>query len=119
MLEVRDLALSLPDLTRKPAFGPPPLVDILKDINLDLGPGETLGLVGESGSGKTSLGRAIIRLYRPTSGTIAFEGRDITSLEETALRPLRPRFQMIFQNPQSSLNPRQRIADILSQPLIA
>jgi peptide/nickel transport system ATP-binding protein len=119
MLEVRNLALSLPDFNRKPAFGPPPLVNILKGINLDLGSGETLGLVDESGSGKTSLGRTIVRLYKPTAGSIGFDGKDITNLEEAALRPLRPRFQMIFQDPQSSLNPRQRIADILSQPLFA
>jgi len=119
MLELNGVELSLPDLSRKPPFGKAPSVDILKDIDVTLAPGEALGLVGESGSGKTSLGRTIVRLYKPTAGTIRFEGRDITTLEEPALRPLRPRFQMIFQDPQSSLNPRQRVADIIAQPLLA
>jgi len=119
MLELRDVALSLPDLNRKPPFGKAPMVDILRNINVDLAPGEALGLVGESGSGKTSLGRTIVRLYKPSAGEIRFEGKDIAQLEEPALRPLRPRFQMIFQDPQSSLNPRQRIADIIAQPLLA
>jgi len=119
MLELKGVDLSLSDLSRKPPFGPAPTVDILKDINVTLAPGEALGLVGESGSGKTSLGRTIVRLYKPSAGEIRFEGREIAQLEEPALRPLRPRFQMIFQDPQSSLNPRQRVADIIAQPLLA
>ena len=119
MLELKGVDLSLPDLGRKPPFGPPPMIDILRNIDVTLAPGEALGLVGESGSGKTSLGRTIVRLYKPTAGAIRFEGRDIAGLEEDELRPLRPRFQMIFQDPQSSLNPRQRIADIITQPLVA
>jgi ABC-type oligopeptide transport system ATPase subunit/NAD(P)-dependent dehydrogenase (short-subunit alcohol dehydrogenase family) len=119
MLEARGLELSLPDFSRKPPFGKPPKVDILKGIDLALAPGEAVGLVGESGSGKTSFGRTLVRLYEPTGGTIRFEGRDLTHLNEAAIRPLRPRFQMIFQDPQSSLNPRHRVGDIVAEPLIA
>ncbi len=119
MLEVTDLRLSLPDLGAKSAFGPAPTVDILKGLSLSLAPGESLGVVGESGSGKTSLGRTLMRLYRPTGGRIVFEGRDITDLPERDLRPLRTRIQMVVQDPQSSLNPRRRVGDIVAQPLHA
>ncbi len=118
LLEVSNLRLSLPDRGAKRPFGAPPLVDILKDVDLELEPGESLGIVGESGSGKTSLGRTLLRLYRPTGGSIRFEGQDITSMSERDLRPLRADMQMIFQNPQSSLNARRRIGAILAQPLL-
>ena len=117
LLEAAGLRLSLPDFSRKPPFGPAPPVDILHGIDLALAPGDTLGVVGESGSGKTSLGRTLVRLYRPTAGRLSFDGRDITDLPEDRLRPLRAQFQMIFQDPQSSLNPRRRVADIVAQPL--
>ena len=119
LLRAENLRLSLPDFGRKPAFGPPPRVDVLNGIDLTLDPGEALGIVGESGSGKTSLGRSLVRLYEPTGGRIDFEDQDITHLGEHALRPLRARIQMIFQDPQSSLNPRQKVADIIAQPLRA
>ena len=117
LLEAAGLRLSLPDYSRKPPFGPAPPVDILHDIGLTLAPGDALGIVGESGSGKTSLGRTLVRLYRPTAGRLLFEGQDITALPEDRLRPLRARFQMIFQDPQSSLNPRRRVAEIVARPL--
>ncbi len=117
MLEAENLRLSLPDYSRKPLFGPPPMVDILKGVDVSVFPGEALGIVGESGSGKTTLGRTLVRLYRPTGGRIKLGERDITNLDEPALRPLRPRFQMIFQDPQSSLNPRRTIREIVAQPL--
>ena len=117
LLEAAGLRLSLPDYSRKPPFGAAPTVDILHGIDLALAPGDTLGIVGESGSGKTSLGRTLVRLYRPTAGRLLFDGQDITDLPEDRLRPLRARFQMIFQDPQSSLNPRRRVADIVAQPL--
>ncbi|MGF1625489.1 MAG: ATP-binding cassette domain-containing protein, partial [Alphaproteobacteria bacterium] len=95
------------------------MVEILKDISLTLHRGGALGLVGESGSGKTSLGRTLMRLYRPTAGRIRFDGIDITDLPEGALRPLRARMQLVFQDPLSALNPRQRIGTIVTRPLAA
>ncbi len=122
MIRAEGLGLALPDRGRRAGgfgFGRPPLLTILDGIDLQVGPGESVGLVGESGSGKTSLGRTLLRLYRPTAGRLTFEGRDITALDEPALRPLRADMQFIFQDPQSSLNPRARIGDILAQPLRA
>jgi peptide/nickel transport system ATP-binding protein len=87
------------------------------DITLTIERGETIGLVGESGSGKSTAGRAILRLYEPTEGRIVFDGIDITHLKERALRPLRRRMQMVFQDPYASLNPRHSIGRIVGEPL--
>lgn len=92
---------------------------VLKEVSFDLQPGQSLGIVGESGSGKTTLGRAMLRLIKLTSGQLVFEETDISSHTQTALRPLRQHMQMIFQDPQSSLNPRRRIKHIVTQPLKA
>lgn len=117
MYEIRDLHLSLPDMTRKPLFGSAPPIHILKGLSFDVPKGAVVGIVGGSGSGKSTLGRAMLRLIEPTGGTIRFEGTDITHLSQEALRPLRRRFQMIFQDSMSSLNPRRRVGGIIAGPL--
>ncbi len=117
MYEVRDLQLSLPDMVRKPLLGPAPKIDILKGISFDLPKKSVLGIVGGSGSGKSTLGRTMVRLLEPSAGHIKFDGQDVSHMGEEKLRPLRRRFQMIFQDPMSSLNPRQRIGRIIAAPL--
>lgn len=117
LYRIEDLHLSLPDLNRKPVFGPAPRIGILKGITFSLRRGEVLGIVGGSGSGKSTLGRAMVRLLEPTGGRVVFDGADITHLDEAGLRPLRRRFQMIFQDPMSSLNPRHRVGQIIAAPL--
>ena len=93
-------------------------VKAVDDISFDIPNGKTLGLVGESGCGKTTAGRTILRLIDPTSGTIKFEGNDITKLTQKNLRPLRKNFQIIFQDPYSSLNPRMTVRSILAEALL-
>src|SRR6266581_192403 len=87
-------------------------------VSLDIIKGETLGLVGESGSGKSTLGRLIIRLEDPTAGSVRFDGEDLASLSQRELRARRKNFQMVFQDPYSSLNPRMRIGQMLSEVLL-
>ena len=86
-------------------------------VSLAINRGETLGLVGESGCGKSTVGRTILRLYDPTAGRITFDGQDITTVKGSALRSVRRRMQMIFQDPYASLNPRMTAAGIVSEPL--
>jgi peptide/nickel transport system ATP-binding protein len=117
LYSVRDLRLSLPDMTRRPLFGPAPRIEILHGLDFDIARGEVLGIVGGSGSGKSTLGRALVRLLEPTGGRITFDGADITHRSEAAMRPLRRRMQMIFQDPMSSLNPRRRAGAIVAAPL--
>lgn len=114
---VRDLRLSFPDLTNKPLLSRAPRLEVLKGLSFDIPRGAVLGIVGGSGSGKSTLGRCLLRLLEPDAGTITFDGRDITHATEEQLRPTRRRFQMIFQDPMSSLNPRHRVRRIIASPL--
>ncbi len=93
-------------------------VAAINGISFAIARGETLGLVGESGSGKTTVGRCLLRLIDPTEGQIRFDGIELTELSKRELRALRPRFQIVFQDPSGSLNPRRTVRQIIEEPLI-
>jgi peptide/nickel transport system ATP-binding protein len=120
LLEVRDLVKHFPlrpsllDVARR---RPPAAVRAVDGVSFTLDRGRTLGLVGESGCGKSTTGRAIMQLPRPTSGSVRFDGVELTRLHGDALRRTRPQLQMIFQDPISSLNPRRKVGDIVSEGL--
>ena len=116
LLEVQNLKVQFPAQQR--LFGRvKEFVRAVDDVSLSIAPGETVGLVGESGCGKTTLGRAVVKLIQPTAGRIVFEGEDIAGLNGAALRARRRRFQMIFQDPFGSLNPRLTVADTIGEAL--
>jgi len=100
-------------------FGRRRIVPAVNGVSFDLSPGRSLGVVGESGSGKSSLGRLLIKLLDSDSGSILFEGRDVARLSEAEFRPVRPKIQMIFQDPFASLNPRSTVGQILTVGPIA
>jgi oligopeptide transport system ATP-binding protein len=116
LLEVRNLVKHFP-VGGGLFGGAPGLVRAVDGVSFQIRRGETLGLVGESGCGKTTTGRCILQLERPTSGQVIFEGRDLTTLSEEELRPVRKRMQVIFQDPYSSLNPRMTVGQIIAEPL--
>lgn len=92
-------------------------IKAVDDVSFNIIKGETLGLVGESGCGKTTVGRTILRLLEPTSGSIIYDGKDISEYSRRQLRPLRPKMQIIFQDPYSSLNPRMTVGSMLSEAI--
>jgi len=117
ILDIRDLKMYFPvtrGLLRKKVAE----VKAVDGVTFLLRKGETLGLVGESGCGKTTVGRCIIRLYQPTGGQILFEGEDVTTLPEEKIRNIRNKVALIFQDPYSSLDPRQNAGSIVGEPLI-
>ncbi|MBM3847519.1 MAG: dipeptide ABC transporter ATP-binding protein [Verrucomicrobia bacterium] len=116
LLEVHDLKVHFP--VRQGLFGGVRgYVKAVDGVSLSIGAGETVGLVGESGCGKTTLGRAVIRLIEPSAGSVRFEGEEITRFSGAELRSRRRHFQMIFQDPYGSLNPRMTVGDIIGEAL--
>jgi len=118
LLEVRGLRMHFPvteGIIARRHVGDVKAVD---GVDLTIGRGETMGLVGESGCGKTTMGRCILRLEKPTAGEILYDGIDIAKLDRRELVALRRRIQVIFQDPYSSLNPRQKVGSILAEPMM-
>lgn len=117
ILEVKDLKKHFP--IEKGMFQQSKAtVKAVNGVSFSINEGETFGLVGESGSGKTTTGRLIMRLLDPTAGSIVFNGKDITTNSESQLRSIRKDFQMIFQDPYASLNPRMTIKEIVEEPMV-
>ena len=118
LLEVKNLKMYFP--VTSGIFFQRKIADVkaVDDVSFFIRRGETLGLVGESGCGKTTTGRCILQLYKPTEGDIIFEGEDLNALEGRAMREMRRKVQVIFQDPYGSLNPRMTCGDIVGEPLI-
>ncbi|MDA8028266.1 MAG: ABC transporter ATP-binding protein [Nitrospiraceae bacterium] len=117
LLETRGLVREF-DLPGGGLFGRRKTLTAVSDVSFAIGKGEILGLVGESGSGKTTIGRMVMRLLDPTRGQVIFDGLDLTRLSGRSLRRQRRRFQMVFQDPYASLNPRMRAGEIVGEPLV-
>lgn len=116
LLTVHNLVKAFP-LKKIRLFETRRYVRAVQDVSFSVSQGETFGLVGESGCGKTSLGRSILRLVEPTSGSVVFDGQEVTGLDRNGLKAFRRNAQMIFQNPLSSLNPRMSVGAIMEEPL--
>ena len=119
LLDIRDLQVHFPVKGGFLRGGSVGVVKAVDGVSLSVAEGEVLGLVGESGCGKSTLARSVVRLVQPTAGAIHFEGRDLAVCGRAELRAIRPRLQMIFQDPYASLNPRRTVYDALAEPLLA
>lgn len=117
LLQVRDLRVHFPIRTGGILFGAYTALKAVDGISFDLAPGETLGIVGESGCGKSTLGRAVLQLLPPTSGAVAWLGRDVDVRDTAALKARRRDLQVVFQDPLASLDPRMTAGDIIAEPL--
>ena len=118
LLQTVDIVKHFPVRSRSRRGEQSGVVHAVDGVSLEVRRGETLGVVGESGCGKSTLGRLLVRLHEPTSGTVVFDGVDISKLSRKELRPLRREMQMIFQDPYASLNPRKRVIQIVGTPLL-
>lgn len=119
LLEVKNLSKSFPIKGGFWGWGRPKgYVKAVSQVSLTLAPGEILGIVGESGCGKSTLGRTILKLLEPDEGEIFFQGKDITHLSSSQMRPLRRQMQIIFQDPYASLNPRMTIGNAIAEPFL-
>ena len=112
MIEVKDLRKYFSSGILKKQY-----IKAVDGVSFQIERGETLGLVGESGCGKTTVGKLLLRLIEPTSGKISFDGIDLLQLKKKELRKVRPRMQMIFQDPEASLNPGMKVGDSIAEPL--
>jgi peptide/nickel transport system ATP-binding protein/oligopeptide transport system ATP-binding protein len=117
LLEVTDLVKEFPVRGKGIIPRNTGTVQAVSGVSFSLQAGETLGLVGESGCGKSTTGRAILQLHKPTSGSVKFDGRELTSMSTKQLRPLRKDIQIVFQDPYASLNPKWQVNDIIAEPL--
>jgi oligopeptide/dipeptide ABC transporter ATP-binding protein len=118
ILQVRDLCKHFP-IRKGTVFAKQVgAVKAVDGVSFDLWPGETLGVVGESGCGKSTTGRAILQLHKPTSGSVVFQGQELTTLSNQAMRAVRRDLQIVFQDPYASLNPRMTVGNIIAEPLV-
>ena len=117
LLEVRNLVKEFPVRSSGVIRRTVGKVEAVSDVSFDLEAGQTLGLVGESGCGKSTTGRTILQLLKATSGSVKFDGKELTSLSAGEMRPLRREMQIVFQDPYASLNPRMQISQIIAEPL--
>ena len=115
ILKVTDLKVHFP--VAGGVFAKKQVVKAVDGLNFEIMPGETFGLVGESGCGKSTTGRAIVKIYTPTEGTVEFDGKDITKIKGKELAEFRKNVQMIFQDPYASLNPRMTVGEIIREPM--
>ena len=117
LLDVQDLVMQFPvkggGLIRRTVG----YVQAVSEVSFTLDPGETLGLVGESGCGKSTTGRAVLQLHKPTSGSVRYDGRELTTLSTKEMRPVRRDLQIVFQDPYASLNPKMPVNDIVGEPM--